>query len=164
MSALALTSAASYAIAAALASMAYAVLRNAPPRTLLVSALAGMAAWAASAPIVHLGQTLPVFLGGAAVTAVAEAAAVRLRVPVLTVLAPGIIPLTPGLLAYHSILGLATGDYPLAVRDGVLTLFWAGALAVGIAAVGLVARAARDRRRAPGTPSGAAFTGDKRPW
>lgn len=164
MSALALTSGASYAVAAALASMAYAVLRNAPPRTLLVSAVAGMAAWAASAPIVHLGQTLPVFLGGAAVSAVAEAAAARLRVPVLTVLAPGIIPLTPGLLAYHSILGLATGNYPLAVRDGVLTLFWAGSLAVGIAMVGLVVRSTRDRRRARAAPAGAAFTGDKRPW
>lgn len=147
MSALSLGASATYAIAAALASMAYAVLRGAPPRTLVVCAIAGIAAWAASAPIVHLGQTLPVFLGGCAVTAVAEAAAVRLRVPVLTVLAPGIIPLTPGLLAYHSILGLATGDYTLAVRDGVLTLFWAGSLAVGIAAVGLVVRAVRERQR-----------------
>jgi uncharacterized membrane protein YjjB (DUF3815 family) len=136
---------ASYAVAAALASMAYAVLRNAPPRTLLASALAGIAAWAAAAPIVHLGQTLPVFVGGAAVSAVAELGAVRLRVPVLTILAPGLIPLTPGLLAYHSILGLATGDYAGAVRDGVLTLFWAGALAAGVAAVGAAVRAARAR-------------------
>ena len=147
MSALGVGSAALYALAAALASVAYAVLRNAPPRTLLVSAVAGVAAWAASAPVVHLGQTLPVFLGGAAVTVVAEASAVRLKVPVLTVLAPGIIPLTPGLLAYHSILGLATGNYALALRDGVLTLFWAGSLAVGIAAVGLVVRALREHRR-----------------
>lgn len=148
MSVLALGQGAIYALAAALASMAFAVLRNAPPRTLLVSAVAGIAAWAASAPVVHLGQTLPVFLGGAAVTAVAEAAAMRLKVPVLTVLAPGIIPLTPGLLAYHSILGLATGNYAQAVRDGVLTLFWAGALAVGVAFVGLVVRAWRERRGA----------------
>jgi uncharacterized membrane protein YjjB (DUF3815 family) len=147
VSAAALTVGASYAVAAAVASMAYAVLRNAPPRTLLVSAVAGAAAWAASAPIVHVGQTLPVFLGGAAVAAVAEVSAVRLKVPVLTVLAPGIIPLTPGLLAYHSILGLALGNYTQAVRDGVLTLFWAGSLAVGIAAVGLVARALRERSR-----------------
>ncbi len=153
MSALALGASATYALAAAVASAAYAVVRGAPPRTLVVSALAGVAAWAASAPIVHLGQTVPVFLGGAAVTAVAEAAAVRLRVPVLTILAPGIIPLTPGLLAYHSILGLATGNYPLAVRDGVLTLFWAGALATGVAAVGLVVRALRGRRPlVPGGP------------
>jgi uncharacterized membrane protein YjjB (DUF3815 family) len=149
VSAVALLASGSYAAAAALAAMAYAVLRNAPPRTLLVSAVAGAAAWAASAPVVHLDHTLPVLLAGAAAAAVAEAAAVRLKVPVLTVLAPGIIPLTPGLLAYHSILGLATGNYPQAVHDGVLTLFWAGSLAVGVAAVGLVVRAVRERRRRP---------------
>lgn len=143
---------ASYALAAAVAAMAFAVLRGAPARVLLLSAIAGVAAWAASAPMVHLGQTVPVFLGGACVTAVAEIGAARTRVPVLTILAPGLIPLTPGLLAYHSILGLATGNYSEAVRDGVLTVFWAGALAMGIAAVGLAAREWRQRglARPPG--------------
>lgn|GEM_PF-6198337 len=154
MSAAALLASVGYAAAAATTSVAFAVLRNAPRRTLWVCALAGLAAWAASAPIQYLGETAPVFLGGAAVTAVAEVAAARLRVPVLTVLAPGILPLTPGLLAYHSILGLATGGYDVAVRDGILALFWAGSLAAGIAAVGLVARALRGRRPAAPTETG----------
>lgn len=134
------------AAAAAVTAVAFAVVRNAPARTLPVCALAGAAAWAAAAPIAHLGETAPVALGGAVVAAVAEVAAVRLRVPVLAVLAPGIIPLTPGLLAYQSIENLSAGDYALAVRDGVLTLYWAGALAVGVAAVGLGARAMRRRQ------------------
>ena len=162
MSAGAVLGAGGYAIAAALASVAYAVLRGAPRRTLWVSAVAGAAAWAASAPVVHLGQTVPVFLGGAAVSAVAEIGAVRQKVPVLTILAPGIIPLTPGLLAYHSILGLATGNYAQAVKDGVLTLFWAGSLAVGVAAVGLVARGIRQRRGTDAQPAVAGADADVR--
>lgn len=127
-------------LAAALAAASYAVMRNAPPRVLFACALAGAGAFAASGIVGMPGQTLPIFVGGSIVSAVAELAAHRLRVPAITVLSPGILPLVPGFLAYHSILGFALGNYSTGIRDLILTVFWAGAIAMGIAAVGLFVR------------------------
>lgn len=140
-------------LAAAAAASSYGILRNAPLRVLISCAIAGAAAFAASEIVALPGQTLPIFVGGLVVSAVSEFAAHRLRVPAITVLSPGILPLVPGFLAYHSILGFALGAYTTGIRDMVLTVFWAGAIAMGIAAVSLFVRELT--RRPPTSPGSA---------
>lgn len=127
-------------LAAAAAATSYAILWNAPPRVLPACALAGAAAFVAAGLFGVPGGTLPVFFGGSVVSAVAELGAQRLRVPTITILSPGILPLVPGFLAYHSILGFAFGDYTAGIRDMIFTVFWAGGIAMGVAAVTLVFR------------------------
>lgn len=78
-------------------------------------------------------STLSVFLGALMIGTAGELLARKLREPTLLFVAPGLFPLVPGLIAYSGMLGLARGEMVVAGQELTRTMFFAGALAAGLA-------------------------------
>jgi uncharacterized membrane protein YjjB (DUF3815 family) len=125
------------AIAGALGAISFAVLIRVPRGELLLSGLTGLASGGVFAltGLGHLGQVTQVFLAAVATAALSEALARWRRVPATVYVMPGLIPLVPGLLAYHTMYDLVQGQFVLGAAAAVETLFWAGAIGIGIALV-----------------------------
>lgn len=118
-------------VACFIATLAFAVVFNVPVRYLLPGALAGTVGWLIFRV---LGNTnTAIFFASVGIGLIAEGGARMLRVPVLIIAVPGIIPLVPGAGAYSTMLALVKGDFIGALTRGTETLFAAGAIAVGIA-------------------------------
>ena len=113
------------------ATLAFAVVFNVPVRYLLPGALAGTIGWLIFRSFG--GANTAIFFASLGIGLLAEGGARMLRVPVLIIAVPGIIPLVPGVGAYSTMLALIKGDFIEALAKGTETLFAAGAIAVGIA-------------------------------
>lgn len=90
-------------------------------------------------------QLLAVFLGGLMVGLAGELLARRLREPVLLFVVPGLFPLVPGLMAYNGMLMLTREQL---AESGMLlarTMFYAGALAAGLALPPVLIRGIRQQ-------------------
>jgi len=114
-----------------IASLSFAVVLNVPVRYLVPGALAGTFGWLIFRV---LGNTnTAIFLASVGIGLLAEGGARMLRVPVMIIAVPGIIPLVPGVGAYSTMLALVKGNFIGALTKGTETLFAAGAIAIGVA-------------------------------
>lgn len=97
--------------------------------------LVGMLGWAAYwvSELAGAPMMMSAFLGALAVGAAAEALARRLKHPATLFVIPGLFPLVPGLMAYGGMLFLAREELTAAAQMLARTLFYAGALAAGLA-------------------------------
>lgn len=104
-------------------------------RAVPTAGLAGALGFAAYDICTRLGgpQMLAAFLGAFAVGLAGELMARRMREPTLVFVVPGLFPLVPGLMAYTGMLSLARQELLPAGHDLTRTLFYAGALAAGLA-------------------------------
>ncbi|MDA8346133.1 MAG: threonine/serine exporter family protein [Thermaerobacter sp.] len=127
----------SAALAGAAGALAFAVLIRVPKTELPLSALTGLVSGGvfAGAAVLGLGQVSQVFLAAVATAALSEGLARWRRVPATVYVMPGLIPLVPGLLAYRTMYDLVQGQFVQGAATGLETLFWAGAIGVGIALV-----------------------------
>jgi len=118
-----------------MASASIAVAFRAPLRAVPASGLAGLLGYGAYALSHFYGapQMLSVFLGALLVSAGGELMARLLREPATMFVVPGLFPLMPGLMVYSGMLNLARGELSLAGQELTRTLFYAGALAAGLA-------------------------------
>lgn len=125
------------ALAGALGALAFAVLIRVPRGELALSALAGLVAASVFtlAGLLGEGEVSQVFFAAVATSALSEAFARWRRVPATVFVMPGLIPLVPGLLAYHTMYDLVRGQFAMGAATGVETLFWAAAIGVGSALV-----------------------------
>ncbi len=114
---------------AALAAAAFAFASYAPIRSLLPIAAVGAAAQVVLTLVVDRGLGIAWASATASVVigVVSYSVAGRVRVPPLTVVVPGIVPLLPGLSIYRGLTLLAEG------QDGIISIINAAAIAIALA-------------------------------
>ncbi len=127
-------------IAGAMSAFAFAVLIRVPRRDLLFAALAGFLSGFVYGAAGALGAITQVLLAAVAAGVLSEILARVRRAPATVYLMPGLIPLVPGLLAYHAMYALLRGDYVSGAALSVETIYWAAAIGVGIALVLTISR------------------------
>lgn len=120
-----------------LATLGFAVLFNAPPRTLLLCALTGGAAVLVRDLLLALGASagLSTLVAAMTIALIGELGARRFRSPASVFMVTGFIPLVPGALSYRTVLELLNGNYNQGLVYGLRTGLLAGAIALGIGAV-----------------------------
>lgn len=130
------------ALAGGIGAFAFAVLIRVPRRDLIFAALAGLLSGFVYAAAGSLGlhTIAQVLLAAMAAGGLSEILARLRRAPATVYLMPGLIPLVPGLLAYHAMYALLRGDYVSGAALSVATVYWAAAIGVGIALVLTVSR------------------------
>ena len=126
-----------------LATIAFAVLFQAPKRTLIISGVIGAIGWVV---FVYLRQYLEYnsfhanFLATVALALISELSARMFKQPATVFLIPGIIPLVPGLGMYQGMKQIIEKSYD----NGVNTLLTAGtdsaAIALGIMVIASIFR------------------------
>jgi len=116
-------------------SAAIAVAFRGPLRAVFASGCTGLIGYSVYAGAQRLGspQLLAIFLGALAIGTAGELLARTLREPTLLFVIPGLFPLVPGIWVYNGMLSMARGDMQAAGQDLARTMFWAGALAAGLA-------------------------------
>lgn len=124
------------------ATLGFAVLFEVRGWALAAAAAAGTLGWAVYLAFDALGAGLGPSnaAAAAAVTAVAEMLARHSHRPLLTFLAPALIPLVPGRALYTAMDRAVGRDLTAAGAAGWETLVIAASLVVGVAAVSLAAR------------------------
>jgi uncharacterized membrane protein YjjB (DUF3815 family) len=116
-------------------SAAIAVSFRGPRRAIHWVGLAGMAGWAGYDLTLRTGASsaLAVFLGALVLGTVGELLARRLKEPTILFIIPGLFPLVPGIIAYNGMLLLSQERPSEAALLISKALFFAGALAAGLA-------------------------------
>lgn len=128
------------------ATLGFALLFEARGWALPAAALAGTLGWAVYLGLDALGAGQGASNAGAAaaVTLVAEVLARRSRSPLLTFLAPALIPLVPGRTLYEAMDRAVSRDLAGAETAAFETLVVAASLVVGVAVVSWAARRWRE--------------------
>ncbi|MGB4589655.1 MAG: threonine/serine exporter family protein [Clostridiaceae bacterium] len=119
------------------ASLSFAFLFNLNRKTAFLTAFGGSIGWAFYILAIDLGADLPVayFFGALALTLYSEIMARIMKTPVTSYVTPALIPLVPGGGLYQTMLKSISGDYNGAIKEGINTLMYSGALAIGILVV-----------------------------
>ena len=118
----------------------FAVLFNVRSSKLWIIALASAVSWMGFALCMLLGSGIfwAMFCGTAVAALISEILARIVRVPVLMLLVPILIPLIPGGDLYHMMSSLVRGQADLGLNYARLLLLQAGAIALGIICVASV--------------------------
>lgn len=118
----------------------FAVLFNVRSSKLWIIALASAASWMGFALCMLLGAGIfwAMFCGTAVAALISEILARIVRVPVLMLLVPILIPLIPGGDLYHMMSNLIRGQVDSGLHYARLLLLQAGAIALGIICVASV--------------------------
>lgn len=116
-------------------SAAIAISFRGPLRAAPAAGLAGVAGWVGYYGLINLGmhQVFAAFAGALLLGTAGEWMARRLKEPTLLFVVPGLFPLVPGYLAYMGMLYLAREELVMAAQYLTRTMFYAGALAAGLA-------------------------------
>ncbi len=135
--------------------VAYGMLFNVPPRTLLAGGTVGMLSWAILRTLPLAGAELlwSTFVAATFVSLFSQLLSIYLRVPSTNFSVAGILPLVPGSTAYKAMFAFVNGNLLDGITLGALTLMEAGAIAAGLILglsifsvwKGFVARHARKR-------------------
>ena len=122
--------------------LSFGILFQAPKRSLWLLGLTGFLSWAGFLVAKSLiGNTIiAIFIASILVGITGEVFARLKKLPVTVFVIAGIIPLVPGIPAYHTMLNLVEGRYIEGVQTGMETLMIAGAIALAIAIVGSIPR------------------------
>lgn len=129
-------------LTAMLAAGGYAVIINAPPRSLLLASLIGGLSWTCyTICLSHdLSKILAALLASILVALVSDIAARLNKDAVTLFVIPGIIPIVPGAGMYYTMRAVIINDYGTATQMARETFFIAGAIALGLLAAGFMSR------------------------
>jgi len=121
-------------IFAYISTIGFAVMFNAPSKSIYKAGFAGALGWIcySLAIATYLNKPIASFLGALAVGLMSEWFAVNTRRPVTLYVIPGIIPLVPGFGLYYTILSIIQKDYSKATNSGVESIFIAIGIALGL--------------------------------
>lgn len=133
-------------------SAAIAIAFRSPLRAVPAAGLTGLLGWLTSRAVSQNGlpSIFGTFLGALVVGTMGELLARRLRKPAPLFVIPALFPLVPGLMAYNGMLLLAREELAQAGQLLTRTVFYAGAIAAGLAIPSALLR----RRRATGQEDG----------
>ncbi|WP_438349553.1 threonine/serine exporter family protein [Paenibacillus sp. FA6] len=116
-----------------IASAAFAILFNAPKRSLLQCGLVGTLSWMLYTLLLeHADDVLAALVATFLVGVVCQIFAKFYKMPVIIFSISGIIPLVPGGLAYNAMRSFVQNDYTAAVQFGVQAFLLAGSIALGL--------------------------------
>lgn len=121
-------------IFAYISTIGFAVMFNAPSKSIYKTGFAGAIGWIAYmiAHNYYPNKPLASFIGALAVGLMSEWFAVNTKRPVTIYVIPGIIPLVPGFGLYYTILSIIQKDYVKAANTGFEAIFIAIAIALGL--------------------------------
>jgi uncharacterized membrane protein YjjB (DUF3815 family) len=124
------------------ATMGFGMLFNVPRRTLPACGLTGGLGMVVRLVAVGLGASDVggAFLGAISVALMGFILARRYRVPRTIFTITGVIAMVPGVLAFTTMLQLATGDFQKAISSGLQTALIIGALAMGLTTIRALSR------------------------
>jgi len=129
------------------ASLFFALIMNAPKKTLILSSLTASIGYLVYIFCVDQGSIkLGFFLGTTVIAFMGEIYARKFKMPATIFIFPGVIPIVPGLGLYQTIFALVQNDISLALETGVNTILNIGAMAVAMAMVSLIALKMRSRK------------------
>lgn len=116
------------------ASAGFAILFNAPKRTLAQCGLVGMAGWAAYVMAVDYGiDIVPATALSAGIVAILSHISAKLyKTPIIIFNVAGIIPLVPGGVAYNAMRNFVENNYDVGVQLSAQVLLLAGSIAIGL--------------------------------
>lgn len=117
-----------------IASAGFAILFNAPRRTLLQCGTIGMLGWILYFVLTkHGSDTVGATVAAAILVGVlSQICAKYFKIPVIIFNVGGIIPLVPGGLAYNAMRQFVEDDYNLGVQMSAKVMLLAGGIAVGL--------------------------------
>lgn len=119
-------------IAAALATLFFALMRRTPYRVLYVVAPLGALGWATFHVIAKKSDILAYFIAALVIGVAAEVFARVKKAPSTVILTCAIIPLVPGVMFYRTMMHFVQGEADLAITAGVDTLIAAGCLVFAV--------------------------------
>lgn len=132
-------------LAAFVASLFFAVIFEAPRRSLLAGGVAGALTWFFYSHLYEMGVDvgLAVFIATVISALFCELMARTMKMPVTILIVPAIIPLVPGGASYYSMFYFVKGDYTLGIAKATETFLVAGSIAAGVALVSVIYRIVR---------------------
>ncbi|WP_313894230.1 threonine/serine exporter family protein [Psychrobacillus sp.] len=116
------------------AGASFAIIFNAPKKSLFYCGIAGMTGWLIYSFVFQLSED-PVeasFAGAFTIAFVAHLMSKRFKMPVIIFSVAGIIPLVPGGSAYNAMRNIVEKDYSVAVEYASLALMISGSIAMGL--------------------------------
>ncbi len=133
----------------ALATIAFAVLNQAPRRAILPSGVLGAVAWLLLNGAIKNGVDVIAanFFASLVVSLFSEAFARHYRMPVPVFAVPGIIVLVPGMDAYFAMKDFVTHHYLNGISMATETMLIAGAISTGLVIAGVLMRSIWRPRR-----------------
>ncbi|MBC9784846.1 threonine/serine exporter family protein [Heliobacterium chlorum] len=122
--------------------VAFGLLQQIPPKTLLSAGLIGVAGRAIFLICSYHGQapTMASFLGAVVIAVLAEIMARWQKVPVSVYVVASFIPLVPGLTTYEAMGDFLRGEYTQGIAKSTQAGLIAIAIAAGLAVVSSIAR------------------------
>lgn len=123
-----------------MASLFYAMIMNAPRKTIIHSSLIASVGYLVYIFFVNSGyDKLGFFMGTTVIAFWGEINARRFKMPATIFIFPGVIPIVPGFGLYQTVLALVENNIQSALETGVNTFLNIGAMAVAMAMVSLAA-------------------------
>ena len=132
-----------------IATTAFAVLFNAPKRTLVPAGVTGAIGWAfyiLMRDYMAYSSPLSIFCGTVALSLMSELFARIFRQPVTVFAIPGIVPLVPGLSIYQGMYYIMMSAYSIGIEKLIRASMEAGAISFGILLVSGLFRVFKVRR------------------
>jgi uncharacterized membrane protein YjjP (DUF1212 family) len=122
--------------------VAFAIVFDAPKRSLIPSGIIGIAMYAAYLEVLayQAPMELAMCAAGFVVGILSEIAARIIRLPASIFSIPGFIAVVPGVLAFRTVLTFVMNDYTLGTTYLVQATLYTGALAAGLGTVQVLAR------------------------
>jgi uncharacterized membrane protein YjjB (DUF3815 family) len=120
----------------------FSLLVNLPGKCFLPAALTGGTGWFMYQLLTSLGQgsAVSVFFGAAIVGGLARVFAKTIKAPATAFIIPGIIPLVPGALTFYTMQAFLLGAVDTGISLFLQAVASAGAIALGLLAVGALAQ------------------------
>ncbi|OGO88672.1 MAG: hypothetical protein A2Y17_10425 [Clostridiales bacterium GWF2_38_85] len=119
-------------VAAAFATLFFALMRRTPNRVLLLTTILGASGWALFSIIEGYNEMAAYFAAALFIGILAEIFARIKKTPTTVILICGIIPLVPGVLFYETMMYFVQDDTNQAIQSGVDTLLSAGSMVFAI--------------------------------
>ena len=128
------------------ATAGFAIYFNAPPSSVLPSAISGGLSWSLYHVLFYYfdQKIMGAFLAAFLVGSLGEILAIKLRKPATVFITPDIVPLVPGAGMYYTMSYLVEKNFDMAASKGTETFFVAASIAIGIISSTVVFRSLRN--------------------
>lgn len=131
-----------------IASVAFGIILNSPKRGIIYCGIAGSLGWVSFWATNQLLDDLAIsnFIGSLLIGLLCIYLSRKLRLPVITINTPAIVPLVPGGAAYMAVRSLVEEDYIASINYFMDVLWTAGAIVLGFMVVKLIENNLKGRR------------------